>query len=100
MFVDSGLLHSGADQSHRAGEHAQDAAAQLARGPLAAGMFGDFTGAEAFHGAISAARAAHVKTLQAHHETLTALGSKAYRAAAGFTDMDERNASALRAVQR
>jgi Protein of unknown function (DUF2563) len=34
MFVDAGLLHSGADESRRAGDHAQGAADRLSRGPL------------------------------------------------------------------
>jgi Protein of unknown function (DUF2563) len=34
MFVDAGLLHSGADESRPAGDHAQGAADRLSRGPL------------------------------------------------------------------
>jgi Protein of unknown function (DUF2563) len=34
MFVDTGLPHSGADESHRAGEHAQDEANQQPQGPV------------------------------------------------------------------
>jgi Protein of unknown function (DUF2563) len=40
-----------------------------------------------------------VKTLQAHQEALTAVGSKAHLAANGFVDMDARNAAAERAVR-
>lgn len=42
MFVDVGLLHSGANESHYAGEHAHGGADQLSRGPLLSGMFGTF----------------------------------------------------------
>lgn len=99
MFVDTSLLHSGADQSHRAGAHAEDAATHLSRGPLLSGMFGEFAVAESFEHTVAAARAHHVKTLGAHQETLTAVGAKAHFSAAGFTDMEECNAAKLQAVQ-
>jgi hypothetical protein len=98
MFVDTGLLHSGGDQSHRAGGHAQEGAAQLARGPLSSGMFGEFAAAEEFHGAVSEAHGKHVRGLQAHQEALTAIGGNAHQAAAAFKHDDERNASKLRNV--
>ena len=82
MFVNTELLHSGAAESHRAGAHAQDAADHLSRGPLSSGMFGGFPAAEAFHDAVSVAHAKHVKSSQAHQETLTAIGGQAQRAAA------------------
>ena len=99
MFVDTGLLHSGANEAQRAGGHAQDGADQLSRGPLLSGMFGQFPSAEYFHDAVTSARAQHMKNLQVHQEALTALGRKAHYAAAEFTDMDERNAAKLRAVR-
>jgi hypothetical protein len=99
MFVDTGLLHSGANESHRAGGHAQDAADRLALGPLMSGMFGEFGAAEEFHDAVRSAHTRHVQTLQAHQEALTAVGSKAHLAANGFADMDARNAAAERAVR-
>lgn len=99
MFVDTGLLHSGADESHRAGGHAQEGADRLSRGPLMSGMFGEFAAAEEFHDAVRSAHTEHVKTLQAHQEALTAVGSKAHLAANGFADMDARNAAAERAVR-
>ena len=99
MFVDTGLLHSGGNESHRAGGHAQDGANQLSRGPLMSGMFGEFAAAEAFHGAVTSAHTQHVKNLQGHQETLTQLGRKAHFAATEFTHMDERNAADLRAVR-
>jgi len=40
-----------------------------------------------------------VKSLQAHQETLTAIGGKAQRAAAEFTDMEQHNAAKLRALR-
>ena len=99
MEVDTGLLHSGGNQSHRAGGHAQEAAGHLSRGPLMPGMFGDFAAAESFHEAVTSAQAHHAKTLQAHQETLTTVGTNAHKAAKGFTDMEEHNAADLRAVR-
>ncbi|SPM36381.1 hypothetical protein MRAB57_4222 [Mycobacterium rhizamassiliense] len=99
MFVDPKLLHSGGNQTYRAGDHAQDAANHLTRAALPSGMFGDFPAADDFHGVVSAAHAHHAKTLQAHQETLTGIGRKAHRAATEFVDMDERSAEKLRAVQ-
>lgn len=99
MFVDTELLRSGANQSHRAGGHAQEGADRLSRGQLMSGMFGEFAAAEEFHDAVRSAHAQHVKTLQAHQEALTAVGSKAHLAANGFAEMDVRNAAAERAVR-
>lgn len=99
MFVDTGLLHAGASDSYRAGEHALAGAGHLSRAPLAAGIFGDFAAAEAFHEAVYSAHAHHVRTLQGHQERLSALADKAHVAAAGFIEMDQNNASALRAVR-
>ena len=98
MFVDPKLLHTGGNQTLRAGDHAQDAANQLSRAALPSGMFGDFPAADDFHDIVTAAHAHHAKTLQAHQETLTDIGRKAHRAATGFVDMDERSAAELRAV--
>jgi hypothetical protein len=98
MFVDPGSLNSGANESHRAGEHARIGADRLARGPLLSGMFGDFAAAEAFHDGIRAAHGRQVRGLQARHEGLTAVGRIAQQAAVQFTDMDESNAATLRAV--
>lgn len=99
MFVDTELLHSGGNESHRAGGHAQDGADHLARGPLMSGMFGELAAADAFHEAVTAAHAQHVKNLQAHQEALTAVGTKAHYAAKGFSNMDTHNAAELRAVR-
>ena len=99
MFVDTSLLRSGANQSHRAGGDAQDAADHLSRGPLLSGMFGEFAAAESFHDAVAAARAHHVKTLRAHQETLTTVGANAHLAANEFTDTEECNAAKLQAVR-
>ncbi|WP_322858266.1 DUF2563 family protein [Mycobacterium europaeum] len=99
MFVDTALLHSGGNESHRAGGHAQEGADQLARGPLASGMFGDFAAADSFHEAVTAAHTQHVQNLQGHKQTLTDVGAKAHIAAKGFTSMDQQNAGELRAVR-
>ena len=99
MFVDTALLHSGANESHRAGGHAQDGADHLSRGPLVSGMFGEFAAAEAFHDAVRSAHTQQVKTLQAHQEVLSAVGSNAHRAATAFSAMDARNTAQERAVR-
>jgi hypothetical protein len=99
MFVDTALLHSGGNDSHRAGGHAQEGADQLARGPLASGMFGDFAEADLFHEAVTAAHTRHVENLQGHTQTLTDVGSKAHYAARGFTSMDQHNAGEMEAVR-
>jgi Protein of unknown function (DUF2563) len=99
MFVDPDLLHSGANESHRAGGHARDGADQLSRGPLLFGMFGGFAAAEAFHDEVSAAHAQHIKNLQGHQQTLTEVSRKGHYAANGFVDMDDRNAAEMRAVR-
>ncbi len=99
MFVDTVLLRSGANESHRAGGLAQDGADHLSRGPRLSGMFGDFRAAEDFHDAVGSAQALHVKTLLANREALTELGRKANYAATEFVDMDYRNAAKLRAMR-
>lgn len=98
MFVDPGLLRQGASESRRAGGDAQRGADHLVRGPLAPGMFGDFAAAAAIHEALSTARAEHVRSLQAHHDALTDVGTKADFAASEFTAMDEHGAEQLRGV--
>ncbi|OBF04339.1 DUF2563 family protein [Mycobacterium sp. 852002-10029_SCH5224772] len=99
MFVNTEQLHSGGNQSHRAGGHAQEGADQLAGGTVASGMFGDFEAADSFHNAMNAAHGQHVKNLQGHSETLTGVGTKAHHAANGFTNMDQHNAAELKAVR-
>ncbi|BBN50712.1 MULTISPECIES: DUF2563 family protein [Mycobacterium avium complex (MAC)] len=99
MFVDTDLLHSGGNQSHRAGGHARDGADQLAGGTVASGMFGDFAAADAFHSAVAVAHEQHVQNLQAHSETLTGVGTKAHHAANSFTNMDQQNATEMRALR-
>jgi hypothetical protein len=63
------------------------------------GMFGGFPAAEEFHEAVSVAHGKHVKGLQAHGESLTAIATKAFQAVTGFTDMEEHNTAELRAVR-
>jgi Protein of unknown function (DUF2563) len=99
MFVNTEWLHSGASQTHRAAGYAHDGADQLSRAPLSSGMFGDFAAADTYHEAISTTHSRHVKTFRAHHETLASLGNKVRAAAAAFTEMDELNATKLRAGQ-
>ena len=99
MFVDTALLHSGANVTHLASDHAHVGADHLSRGPLLSGMFGDFAVAEAFHDAIGAARARHARSLQAQQKTLVAIAGKAHMAAAEFTELDDRNAAKLQAMR-
>lgn len=99
MFVNTEQLHSGGNQSHRAGGHAQEGADHLAGGTLESGMFGDFEAANSFHNAVTTAHGQHVKNLQGHSETLTSVGTKAHHAANGFTNMDQHNAEELKAVR-
>jgi hypothetical protein len=98
MFVDPALLNSGANESHRAGDHAGIGADTLARGPVLSGMFGDFAAAEAFHDEVRAAHGRHVRGLHARRQGLAVIGQKAQQAAVQFTDMDESNAATLRAM--
>lgn len=65
MFVNTEQLHSGGNQSHRAGGHAQEGADHLAGGTLESGMFGDFEVANSFHNAVTTAHGQHVKTCRA-----------------------------------
>jgi pyruvate/2-oxoglutarate dehydrogenase complex dihydrolipoamide acyltransferase (E2) component len=99
MFVNTMMLHSGAAESHRAGSHADDGANHLARKSPVPGMFGDFATAAAFHEAVTQARTQHTAKLRAHQQTLSNVGDKARTVAAAFTEMDERNASKLKAVR-
>ncbi|BBY06746.1 DUF2563 family protein [Mycobacterium noviomagense] len=99
MFIDTGLLHSGADDSHRAGGHAGDGAAHLAGTSAVAGMFGDFPAAHEFHEAVSQAHTHHTTKLRAHQQTLSDVANKARTAATAFTDMEDRNTVKLDAVR-
>jgi hypothetical protein len=99
MFVDTGTLHTGANDSHRAGSHADDGANHLARTSPVTGMFGDFPAADAFHEAVAQAHTHHTLKLRAHQQTLSDVGDKAHAVATTFTKMEEHNASELKAVQ-
>jgi hypothetical protein len=99
MFVNTAKLHSGADKSYAASEHAQAGADQLSGSPPVAGMFGDFADADDFHEALSNAHAQHVRSLQGHQERLNDVGTKAHSAASAFTAMDDHNASELRKLR-
>jgi Protein of unknown function (DUF2563) len=98
MFVDTGKLHSGAAQSYRASEHAQNGANHLAGVAPVAGMFGSFADAEAFHDDVSAAHAQHIKTLQGHQQNLDDVGAKTHYVAYSFSATEENNTKVLRDV--
>jgi uncharacterized protein DUF2563 len=99
MFVNTGTLHTGANDSHRAGEHAHDGANHLLATSPVAGMFGNFAAADAFHEAVAQAHTHHTTKLRAHQQALRDVGDKAHTVATAFSKMDERNASKLKAVQ-
>jgi len=98
MFVDTGKLHSGAAQSYRASEHAQNGANHLAGVASVAGMFGSFADAEAFHDDVVAAHAQHIKTLQGHQQNLNDVGTKTHHVAYSFSATEDNNAKVLREV--
>ncbi|WP_375484487.1 DUF2563 family protein [uncultured Mycobacterium sp.] len=52
MYVNTGLLHAGTDDSHRAGQHADDGANHLAGTSPVSGMFGNFDAAHTFCDAV------------------------------------------------
>jgi Protein of unknown function (DUF2563) len=99
LFVDPAMLNSGADSSRQAADHAGDGAVTLSSASVGSNIFGAFPAADAFAGAVSAAHADHVKILQSHQESLGNLGGNADTVAAAFTEMEQNNASALRAIR-
>jgi Protein of unknown function (DUF2563) len=96
MFVDTAKLHSGAAESHRAGEHAQAGANHLLATSPIAGMFGDFDAAAEFHEAVSAAHTHHIRALQGHQENLNDVGAKAHRVGYAFSATEDHNVKVLR----
>lgn len=98
MQVDVGELRAGANRSYQAAWLAMEGADRLARGRVAAGIFGDFGAAETFCGALGDAHTTHVQRLRDHESRLGVLGDKAHTTASAFVDMEERNAEALRSV--
>jgi hypothetical protein len=99
VFVDMVMLHSGATDSSRAGEHAQTGNNQLARAPLPAGMFGDFEAAQTFLETVTAAHAHHVRTLESHREFFNGIGRSARSAANEFTAMEVHNTTVMREAE-
>jgi hypothetical protein len=99
MFVNTAVLHTGANDSHRAAGHADDANSHLARTSPVAGMFGDFAAAHEFHEAVAIAHTHHAAKLRAHQQILTDLGDKASTVATTFTEMEDHHASELKAVR-
>jgi hypothetical protein len=99
MIVDITGLHSGAATSYGAARHAHEGAERLRRANLPAGVFGDFAAADGYHDAVSRAHDRHLHTMRYHQAGLGALGDKAHHAAAAFAEMEEQNASALRAFR-
>ena len=99
MFVDTGLLHSGASSSHEAGGYARDGADHLSGASVGDGIFGGFPAADNFGAAVGAAHSSHVKLLQGHQQSLSSLGDNANTIAVTFTEMEDQNAALLKAVR-
>ncbi|BBY04875.1 DUF2563 family protein [Mycobacterium noviomagense] len=99
MYVNTGLLHSGADDSHRAGQHADNGANHLAGTSPVSGMFGNFDAAHTFCDAVTRAHTDLTARLRAHKEALTDVDGRARTAAADFSEMEKHNAATWRAVR-
>jgi hypothetical protein len=98
MFVDTGTLHVGANDSHRAATCADDGVNYLTGTAPVAGMFGDFAAADTCYEAVTDAHTHHTSMLRAHQQILSNVGDKARTVAAAFTEMEECNASKLKSV--
>ncbi|OBK80292.1 hypothetical protein A5649_12790 [Mycolicibacter heraklionensis] len=99
MFVDPAMLKDGATHSHSAADHAQAGAESLDQTAAAAGIFGSFGAADAFHQAISTRHSDHVTTLNNQRRVLADVADKAHHARRAFIGMDQHNAAELRAVR-
>jgi hypothetical protein len=93
------MMTSGSDASRQAADHARDGAATLSGATTGGKMFGGFSAASAFAELVGAAHTDHVTMLQGHHESLGNLAGKAEAVAAAFTETEDTNASALRAIR-
>ena len=89
MFVDTDLLHMGADYSRSAGTIANRGAVRFASTQLSTGIFGDFDAALDFHNALTTAHQTHSTAMDGHHVDLVALADKANTAAVAFVAQDE-----------
>ncbi|SPM41926.1 hypothetical protein MNAB215_4143 [Mycobacterium numidiamassiliense] len=98
MFVDTGLLHSGATSCTAPAAWPKRALTSCHGDRCFLGCVAS-PPAEAFHEAVSASHDRHLRKLQAHREPLTVVGGKAHPGADGFTAMDEAGAAKLRAVR-
>jgi len=96
VHVDIDEMRSGANRSYTAAGLAMDGASELGRVRVGSGIFGNFAAADDFHGALSEAHRNHVDRLRDHERRLGVLGDKGHTAASAFTDMEQRNAEALR----
>jgi len=98
MEVDPAHLHAGAERCDDGAATALSAAGKLAGHKPAAGMFGDFDEAHAFHASVTAAHEGHVEQLHGHHRTLTDIGDKSRSAADQFTAQDASNGDSLKSA--
>jgi len=99
MYVDTDLLHMGAEFSRSAGSIVQRGATQLASTQLSAGIFGDFDAAHSFHSALTTAHQAHVATMNSHRVGFDTLAEKANAAATTFVAQDSQSSSDLTAAE-
>lgn len=98
MHVNPQALHTGANVSDDAGDHADTGAQRLGRAGVNTGIFGDFDAAHSFHTALGTAKDGHRDALQDHHQNLTGIAENVRTAATAFTRMDHHNADLLRDV--
>jgi hypothetical protein len=98
MFVNPSGLRDGASASYTAADHAHAGAMSLGRAHVDSSIFGNFAAARSFGEAVSGAHSRHVQLLHSHTEALGGIGDKANQSAAGFDEMETRNAQNLRDV--
>ena len=82
MYVNTAGLHSRANTSNIAADHAYEGTGTLSRWSVNSGIFGDFDTAEAFQHAVTDAHERHATMINHHCEQLSTLGDKAHGVAA------------------
>ena len=98
MQFDVAAMRSGANRSDNAAWLAMEAADQLSRAAVPAGIFGAVAAAESFCSAVDKTHSNHVERLRGQQNRLGVLGDKTHTTASAFLDMEGRNAEALRSV--
>ncbi len=98
MHVDTDNMRLGAQASCQASEFAKDAVAELDRVGVQGGIFDSFAAARTFHIAVHDSHSNHIDSLRSTHAALGSLADRTRQTASAFDEMEERNASALRAL--